>query len=96
MRLHANLVPLLEEHDVDLVLNGHDHNYERLMVNGIPYVVTGGGGAPLRDQAGSNPDSVIFEKAYHFCVVYRDSGKLMLDAWNSDVELIDRFEIPIP
>lgn len=50
-------VPVFEEYDVDLVLNGHDHNYERsCYVNGgacastgdgTVYVVTAGIGAPL-------------------------------------------------
>jgi len=41
--------PLLEKYGVDLVLAGHNHCYERFEVNGIPYIVTGGGGAPLYD-----------------------------------------------
>lgn len=41
-------VPILERHGVDLVLNGHDHNYQRFApLNGVTYLVTGGGGAEL-------------------------------------------------
>jgi 3',5'-cyclic AMP phosphodiesterase CpdA len=94
--LHTNLVPLFETWDVDLVLNGHDHNYERSLLSGIHYVVTGGGGAPLRGQSGSSPDSVLFASEHHFCVIYRDAGKLMVDAWSDQVELIDRFEVDVP
>lgn len=44
----ANWVPLFEEHGVDLVLAGHDHNYQRFAPRrGVTYVVTGAGGAPL-------------------------------------------------
>ena len=32
----------------DLVLSGHQHQYERLLINGIPYVVNGLGGAMSR------------------------------------------------
>ncbi|MHC1592049.1 MAG: hypothetical protein ACXQS8_08175, partial [Candidatus Helarchaeales archaeon] len=32
---------------VDVVFQGHDHHYERMLVNGIYYFVTGGGGGPL-------------------------------------------------
>ena len=32
----------------DAVLNGHEHNYERLTHDGIPYFVNGAGGAALR------------------------------------------------
>jgi len=40
-------VPLFEKYKVQAVFNGHDHNYQHHVVNGIDYVVTGGGGAPL-------------------------------------------------
>jgi 3',5'-cyclic AMP phosphodiesterase CpdA len=41
-------VPLFERHGVDLVLSGHDHNYQRFKeYRGVRYVVHGGGGAPL-------------------------------------------------
>jgi 3',5'-cyclic AMP phosphodiesterase CpdA len=42
------LAPLFERRDVDLVLSGHDHNYQRFGPrNGVTYVVHGGGGARL-------------------------------------------------
>ncbi len=41
------LVPLFEEKGVDLVVSGHDHNYQRIEVNDITYIVSGGAGAPL-------------------------------------------------
>ena len=47
--------PLLEERGVALVLAGHNHCYERFEVNGITYVVSGGGGAPLYS-TGDGPD----------------------------------------
>jgi acid phosphatase len=41
-------VPILEAHRVALVINGHDHYYERFTsANDVTYVVTGGGGATL-------------------------------------------------
>jgi hypothetical protein len=43
----ALLVPLFERHDVDLVLAGHDPNYQRFAPrHGVTYVVDGGGGRP--------------------------------------------------
>jgi hypothetical protein len=42
-RLH----PLFVEHGVSAVWSGHNHCYERFMVDGIPYVVSGGGGSSL-------------------------------------------------
>lgn len=41
-------VPLFESHGVQLVLSGHDHNYQRFAQRGgVTYVVDGGGGAGL-------------------------------------------------
>ena len=46
--VRSDLVPLFEKYDVQMVFSGHDHDYERGTVNGIKYVVTGGGGERLR------------------------------------------------
>jgi acid phosphatase type 7 len=43
----AGLVPLFEQYKVTAVFNGHDHAYQRHVKNGVQYIVTGGGGAPL-------------------------------------------------
>jgi 3',5'-cyclic AMP phosphodiesterase CpdA len=43
----ADLVPLFEQYGVDAVFNGHDHDYERSTVNGIRYIVSGGGRGAL-------------------------------------------------
>jgi hypothetical protein len=41
-------VPLFESNGVQLVLSGHDHDYQRFAPrNGVTYVVHGGGAAPL-------------------------------------------------
>jgi hypothetical protein len=43
-----NWVPIMERYGVDLVLSGHDHNYQRFAPRkGITYVVHGGGGQRL-------------------------------------------------
>ncbi len=39
--------PLVLKYGVDLVVSGHNHCYEHYRVDGVDYVVTGGGGAPL-------------------------------------------------
>ena len=48
--LQRSLEPLFEKYGVDLVLQGHDHIYERSKpINGVLYVVAGTGGSLLRD-----------------------------------------------
>jgi hypothetical protein len=38
---------IFTRHHVDLVLTGHEHQYERFRVGGVNYVVSGGGGGQL-------------------------------------------------
>ncbi|OAD72490.1 hypothetical protein PHYBLDRAFT_169619 [Phycomyces blakesleeanus NRRL 1555(-)] len=40
-------VPLFEKYNVDLVISGHQHNYERGERNGISYAIIGGAGGDL-------------------------------------------------
>lgn len=43
LEARAALHPLFREHGVDIVFNGHSHNYQRHVVDGVTYIVTGGG-----------------------------------------------------
>jgi len=46
-------LPDLKAANIDVIISGHDHYAERgFAVNGIPYVIHGGGGAPLYDTLG--------------------------------------------
>jgi predicted phosphodiesterase len=84
--MQEHLQPLFERYGVQLVLAGHDHDYERTIVNGITYVVSGGGGAPLYAQKHlkQNSTSVVFRKAYNFVQVDVVSGAMTLTAWAVD------------
>ncbi len=73
-------VPILERHRVDLVLAGHDHDYERIVPrNGVSYVVTGGGGGGTR--AVSESDFTAFvQQVIHFSYVTIEGDRLLLHA----------------
>jgi hypothetical protein len=43
----ARYVPVLVAYGTTLLVSGHDHIYQRGEQGGLPYVVSGGGGAPL-------------------------------------------------
>ncbi len=47
LALRQHLHPLFKASGVNLVLQGHEHYYNRLIVDGIPYVTIGGGGGSL-------------------------------------------------
>jgi hypothetical protein len=71
---------LFEEFGVDMVFAGHDHLYERTSgINGVTYIVSGGGGAPLYD-AGTSDWTVYSEKTHHFCFVRVMGERLLLKA----------------
>lgn len=75
------LAPLFSTYDVDLVLNGHDHDYERMSkVDGVLYVVTGGGGKSLYDEVLVNPYSKFFLSEYHFVGLIINYHELKLKA----------------
>ncbi len=73
MPLAEYLHPLFLKHGVEIVFNGHDHDYERSTVDGILYIVTGGGGAPYPPlmeedqppQPDNNPHRQVFFGVFH-------------------------------
>ena len=59
--------PIFVETGVDIVINGHAHNYERLQVDGVTYLVVGGGGAVPRDLAEIPVEgSILAVEGYNF------------------------------
>jgi len=64
------LCPLFEQYHVAIVFNGHVHCYEHSLVNGVHYIISGGGGAPL--YTGWNPTqpwTVYREATFEFVLV---------------------------
>jgi hypothetical protein len=60
--MRTSIVPLFEQYHVDVVLNGHTHNYERGIYNGVRYFIAGGGGASTPDtHTNSNSPDIQFE-----------------------------------
>ena len=81
---------------VDLVLTGHNHHYERLVVDGLPYVIAGHGGAHLYERRGPiDPASASFDDAHHGAVrVGVARGKLLGEAFTLDrPSPVDTFSI---
>jgi len=51
--------PIFVKHGVDIVFNGHAHNYERIVRDGVTYLVVGGGGATPRALAEAHVEGSI-------------------------------------
>jgi acid phosphatase type 7 len=90
--VQSQLCPLLEQNGVDMVFNGHDHDYEHALVNGVHYIVTGGGGAPLY-AVSPHSWTITATSAWHCCLVNVNGGILTLTAMKPDGTVIDTFPL---
>ena len=86
-------MPVIERHRVALVLNGHDHDYERFTSPaGVTYVVTGGGGQtvfPLLPCSDTPPENARADQ-HHFTGVEVTANTLTVTAVDTDGAVIDR------
>lgn len=73
-------VPILEHYHVDLVLSGHEHDYERFRpIGGVVYIVSGGGGRETR-AVGAGSSTAFSEAVLHFLYVEVDGTRLVVHA----------------
>lgn len=97
--LHGNheqsieyFVPLFEKYDVDLVLSGHDHDYQRSKPqNGVTYIVSGGG-AKIRPTS-SNDTTAVSWSVRHFVEVRVYENQIMGQAYAQDGRVFDTFSL---
>ena len=87
------LMPLFKKFKVSAVFSGHDHHYARFRFEGIDFIVTGGGGSHLVNQARQDPYLQKFIKAYHFCVIYPGGEYLQVMVFDTDQQLLDEFKV---
>ncbi|RKP26645.1 Metallo-dependent phosphatase-like protein [Syncephalis pseudoplumigaleata] len=85
---------LFAEHHVDLVISGHQHNYQRGRRNHTAYTIIGGGGGDLDEERVT--DWHMYEKTaltHHYAVVTLGRDKLVWNAYDADGASLDTFEI---
>lgn len=89
--LQKKLEPILIQERADFYLAGHDHDYERFKpIQGVQHIVSGGGGAYLRDFEKPMKDSLIRIKKHHFLSFEQNANRLSLSVYDSDGNLIDQ------
>ncbi len=89
--LHDAGVPaLLRSHKVDLVVSGHDHIYERGWAEGLPYLVSGGGGAPTYRIKSPLPSARKLESVRHFVEASVSQAAIAFSAIRPDGSIIER------
>ncbi len=106
VKVRTHWVPLFEQYGVDLVVSGHDHNYQRFghvkddaraAAGTAPfYLISGGAGAPMY---GEDPDSEDypliekFEKTEHYVLATLEGNTLTLEAKRLDGTIFDTVTI---
>lgn len=88
------LEPMFEKYGVAAAVFGHDHNYQHYLKNGVHYVITGGGGAPLYPiETPPAGITVKAESTENFVVVKVEGGKARFQALKPNGDAIDAFEV---
>lgn len=98
------LAPALERGGVDLVLQGHDHNYERTAPilggkraqRGPVYVTVGTGGAPFHRGRRNHYWTRVFSRVHGFLEVVLDPERLRARGVAADGATFDEFELVKP
>jgi len=96
-KLQKTLEPILIQQHVDMYLAGHDHEYERFeSIHGVQHIVSGGGGAYLRNFDKPMPGSLVRVKAHHFLSFELQQGAsqdtLRMQAIDKTGQVIDQAE----
>ena len=92
--VREDYVPIFEEYGVQLVLSGHDHDYQRSTVmNGVTYIVSGGAAGIRR--TGSERYTAYSASTPHFVDLNVFSDRLVLRAVDHDLRMFDEVVIPL-
>lgn len=85
-------VPLVEAYGVKLVVSAHDHDYQRSKpLNGVTYVVTGGGASPR--QTGRRDFTAVSASELHFVDLAFGRDAVTVRAVGADGTLVDEFQV---
>jgi acid phosphatase type 7 len=89
-------VPLFAQYHVDAVINGHSHNYNRGVTNGVTYLVVGGGGGALDTERVAYwplfPLEFEFSR-YHYGLMQVRGNTLTWSAFDNSDILLDNFTL---
>lgn len=84
--------PLFERYGVQLVLSGHDHDYQRSeVINGVTYVVSGAGSG--RRLTGTDSFTEVAYAFVHFLDIAAFDDRIVVRAVAANGEVADEFEL---
>jgi predicted phosphodiesterase len=86
---------LFKPDQIPVVFSGHEHFYERLEVDGITYVISGGGTSILYNKVEQHSHSQVYARQMHFVLIEIYTGRIEIKAITEAGELLDQFDIPL-
>jgi predicted phosphodiesterase len=88
------LVPLFGRYRVDLVISGHQHNYQRGRHNGVTYVISGGAGGDI-DKVKVQDEHVYEVTAFqhHYLMMRMSSNQLIITAYSLSNCILDTIKV---
>jgi len=101
--IREKVLPIMEKHQTDVYLAGHEHNQQHFqskdLPEGIDHVITGGGGKPLSPFNQDDYDSSInagmemlnFDYNYGFAYLSIDEKSMTWQFINSDLEVVHQY-----
>jgi hypothetical protein len=92
--LQEIILPIASEYGVQMIFNGHDHNYERFApIQGVHRVVSGGGGRSVSDMFHRDETSAQFYARSHCVRASLNAERLQIEAVDEHGEILDRMVI---
>ena len=89
------LCPVFKNYGVRVAFGGHDHNYYHTTRDGITYIVTGGGGAPLypcnKERGVIDGDKYL--SCHHFLVCDVNGDSIRIQVIKVDGTELEHFSI---
>jgi hypothetical protein len=86
-----------KEWGADILISGHDHSYERLLVDGFPYIVNGLGGGPIYAfKATIDGSQIRYNEDHGAMLVEADEASMQIRFFNRGNLLVDSYELTQP
>ena len=92
MWIRKAFAKVLTDNNVDLVVTGHEHQYERFRIGGVNYVVSGGGGGRLTKFFGKQ-QSLEQATVHHYLAFEVTATKLTMKVIDINGEQIEKLEL---
>jgi hypothetical protein len=88
-RLRRELLPVLQAAGVDLYVAGHDHGMEHLKLDGMDFLIVGGGGAKLRPPHRLRKESVFTATRHGFLDFHIDENRLSAQFFDDELHPLE-------